>query len=385
MFRLDPHHLRVALPTLPIGKKTLGSVAIASGFVLCWSSGFVGSRLAVGIETSPLGLYTWRFGLATLLIALWWGLRLLVGRGGRLRRSDILMEAASGSLTMGIYLLAMLLAVEQSVSAGVASLIGALQPLMAATLAAFWLREYSSRTQWIGMSIATLGAGLCVLDDMQGMGGGSPWAYGLPLIGVVAVTLGSMLSAKRPTQLALEGRLTIQLAAATLVFLAASWGLGEGLPAMPALTLNNLSVMAFLIVLASFGGYGFFVTSLKRLGVTATSTLIYLTPALTLVWTAVMFGELPGGLGFLGMGIASVGVIQALAGKKSRLGRPHANNESQAGEGRPVEESVAPASRPPQNANVYASRAKIRSQTPWPRRSPRSSNLVKGRKSGRET
>ncbi|SHF28797.1 Permease of the drug/metabolite transporter (DMT) superfamily [Modicisalibacter ilicicola DSM 19980] len=359
---------RLALPprsaTLP-----LGGVVIATGFVLCWSSGFVGSRLAVAIDTPPLALYAWRFALATALAALWWLLRALGEGSGRISARELRGELASGSLTVGLYLLAMLVGIQQGVSAGVASLIGALQPLAAATLAALWLNERSSRVQWLGMLVATLGAGLCVLDDARGVGGAPIWAYGLPVLAVASVTLGSVMTARPDRGLPLEARLTLQLAAATGVFFAAALLLGEDGIAPPAISRESLLVMAWLVVLATFGGYGFFVQGLSRFGVTRLSTLIYLTPAVTLVWTALLFDELPGLLGGLGMIVAALGVLLTF-GDPGKQG-------SGASVRAPRHEPAAP--------GTQASRAKIKSQTPWPSRSPRASNLVEGRNSGRGT
>ncbi|MBS9404641.1 DMT family transporter [Halomonas sp. TRM85114] len=295
----------------------LGCLAVAIGFVVCWSSGFVGSRLGVELDTPVLALYAWRFALATLLVAGWWILR--ARRNGRqiVAPLDLAADALVGSLTVGVYLLAMLLAIEQGVSTGLASLIGALQPLAAITLAGWWLGERSRPLQWLGMTVATLGAGLSVLDDMQGVGGAPAWSYGLPLLAVVAVTLGSVMTARRPTSLPLEARLTAQLAAATVVFFAAAWGLDEGRVAPPPLTTDSVMALVWLIVLATFGGYGFFNASLQRFGVGRSAALIALTPAATLGWTALMFGELPGWLGTFGMTLGLLGAIVALlAGRR---------------------------------------------------------------------
>lgn len=376
--------LHTSLPGLP-HRLPLGTLSIAAGFVLCWSSGFVGSRLAVAIDTPVLSLYAWRFALATLIATLIWAAQV----GPKRLREQLAWralgrEAAIGSLTVGLYLLAMLVAVEQGVSAGVASLVGALQPLAAAGLAAWWLGEANGRGRWLGMGVATLGAGLCVLDDVQGVGGAPVWAYALPVVAVAAVTLGSVMTSAPAVKLPLMARLTAQLAAATLVFFAAALASG-GSVAPPTLDAETLSVMAWLIGLATFGGYGFFVVGLGRLGVARLSTLIYLTPAVTMGFTALLFDELPGQLGALGMAVATIGVLIALrsgAGKRTDK-RPHDQQEASLASENTGQEIPHTGANP--LGDAQASRAKIRSQTPWPSRSPRASNLVSGRKSGRDT
>ncbi|MBB3230517.1 DMT family transporter [Halomonas stenophila] len=300
------------------GAAPLGGLAVAVGFVLCWSSGFVGSRLAVAVDTPVLSLYAWRFALATLLAGLWWALRATRRRGPGLSPRALAREALVGSLTVGAYLLAMLLAVEAGVSAGVAALIGALQPLAATTLAGWWLGERTRPAQWLGMSVATLGAGLSVLDDLQGVGGAPAWAYGLPLLAVAAVTLGSVLGVRRPAALGMEARLTSQLGAATVVFWLAAVARQGDWPAPPPLTPDTLTALAWLILLATFGGYGFFIESLRRFGVSHSAALVALTPAVTLGWTALLFGELPGGLGAAGMGLGLLGAGAALVAGRRR-------------------------------------------------------------------
>ncbi len=332
----------------------LGGLAVALGFVICWSSGFVGSRLGVELDTPVLALYAWRFALATLLAGGWWCLRARRHDRKPLALRELAADALVGSLTVGGYLLAMLLAIEQGVSAGLASLIGALQPLAAIALAGWWLGERSRPLQWLGMTVATLGAGLSVLDDMQGVGGAPAWSYGLPLLAVVAVTLGSVMAARRPTTLPLEARMTAQLGAATVVFFAAAWGLDEGRVAPPPLTMDSVMAMVWLIVLATFGGYGFFNASLQRFGVGRSAALIALTPAATLGWTALMFGELPGWLGAIGMTLGLLGAIGALLAGQGQSPTGHA--------------MTTPASR---SVRPYAGRSGPRRRAPGARRAPR--------------
>ncbi|PMR68056.1 EamA family transporter [Halomonas heilongjiangensis] len=284
------------------------SLLVAIGFVVCWSSGFVGGRLAIEADTPVLALFAWRFLLASLLVGLYWRLR----GTGRLARRDVLREMAIGSLTMGGYLLGVILAIQLGVSAGVTALITALQPLLAAALAGPWLGERLATRGWVGMAIATLGMMQYVADDLGRGGGAPPWAYLLPLGSVVAVTLGSLLAVRWATAMPISATLLSQLLAATGIFTLAALIAGGGTLALPAADLPSITALGWLIVLSSLGGYGCFVASLRRLGVTLTSTLVYLTPAVTLLWAAAMFGEHPGEQGIIGMGIAIAGVGLAI-------------------------------------------------------------------------
>lgn len=284
------------------------SPLIAAGFVVFWSSGFIGGRLAVESTMPVLTLFVWRFALATVAIVLVWGL----WTRERVSWAGLLQEAAIGSLTMGGYLLGVTLAIEAGVSAGVTALIAAMQPLLSASLAGYWLGECLSLRGWIGMVIAAAGVVLCVADDMGSGAGVSYWAYALPLLSVLSVTLGSVLAVRWSTAAPMVPTLAAQLLAATVVFAVAAAAMGYAGRWMPALDPVTLGATFWLIVLSSVGGYGCFVASLRRLGVTFTSTLVFLTPPVTMIWAGLMFGENPGAWGVIGMGVAIAGVAMAM-------------------------------------------------------------------------
>lgn len=285
------------------------TVFITTGFVLCWSSGFIGGRLATEASMPTLELFAWRFLVAALLAMIWWQ---VMNRRRVAQPRALLREGVIGSLTIGGYLLGVMLAIELGVNAGITALIAALQPLLAAALAGRWLGEKLSVQGWFGMLIATLGVLLCVAGDIGTASDVPLWAYGLPLLSVASVTLGSLLSAHSATRLPMSATLTAQLFAATLVFGVAALIAGQGTLTRPAPDITVMAAMGWLILLSTFGGYGFFVLCLRRLGVTTTSTLVYLTPPVTLAWAALMFGDLPGTLGIAGMGIATLGVAYTL-------------------------------------------------------------------------
>ncbi|PTY36290.1 hypothetical protein BGP77_02980 [Saccharospirillum sp. MSK14-1] len=280
------------------------SALIAAGFVICWSSGFIGGGLATQSPVPVLALFAWRFLFASALAAL--GCLLL--RSQRSPLSALLKEVVVGSLTVGGYLLGVILAIDMGVSAGLTALIAALQPLLAAALAGRWLGEQLSKLGWVGMSIASIGVLLCVASDVQLNPGTPVWAYSLPLLAMLSVTLGSVLANHWSTGTALLPTLTVQLLGAALLFTAAALIAAQPGSTTVPLDGSSLAALGWLIALSTFGGYGFFVASLRRLGVTRTSTLVYLTPAVTLLWAAWMFGEYPGVWGLAGIMVVSVGV-----------------------------------------------------------------------------
>jgi drug/metabolite transporter (DMT)-like permease len=282
------------------------NMALMTGFIICWSSGFIGSRLASQALLPAMDLFAWRFVIATLIAALWWSL----SRHRAVTLSGWLREMSVGALTMGGYLLFVMLAVGQGVSAGSTALVTAQQPILAAVIATLWLREQLPMAAWLGLGIAASGVALCVAGDWQGTGSASGWAYALPLLSVISVTLGSVLATRRPSGLAMPATLTAQLGAASLVFVVAAFG--DGQLQRPGSELITWQTLGWLVVLSSFGGYGFFTVCLRRMGVSAVSSAIYLTPPITLLWSAWMFGEGVDTLQLGGMGLALAGVLLTL-------------------------------------------------------------------------
>ncbi|WP_110597793.1 DMT family transporter [Salinicola lusitanus] len=282
------------------------NVMLMTGFVICWSSGFIGSELASRAPLNALDLFAWRFVIAAVLAALWWRLH----DRRPLALSGWLREMAVGALTMGGYLLCVMLAIGEGVSASVTALITAQQPLLAAAITTLWLREQLPAVAWLGLGLAGSGVVLCIAGDWQGAGSAGGWAYTLPILAVISVTAGSLFAARRPSGLGLAASLTAQLSAAALIFgLAAASTGGLALPGNALLTWQTLG---WLVLLSSFGGYGFFTVCLRRLGVNAVSSAIYLTPPVTLAWSAGMFGERVETLQLGGMALALLGVAVAL-------------------------------------------------------------------------
>lgn len=284
------------------------SLMIAAGFVVCWSSGFVGGQLATNAATEPMTLFAWRFAIAAAMAGAFW----LVVSPGRVSGTVFLSEMTVGSLTVGGYLLPLLAAISLGVSPGVAALIGAMQPLLAVLLAARYLGDSGAPGQWLGMALATLGVVLCIGDDISGGAAPPFWAYGLPVLSVASVSAGSVLAARLPQSPRLAPALTAQLTAATVVFLAAGLVEGGGRVQLPIWEADTGLALVWLVLLSTFGGYGFFVASLRSLGVRQTSMLVYLTPPVTLVWALAMFGDRPGAAGYAGMAIAVTGVMLTL-------------------------------------------------------------------------
>jgi drug/metabolite transporter (DMT)-like permease len=278
-----------------------------AGFVVMWSSGFIGASLGTPEAGTPT-LMVWRFLLAAALLLV--GILLLRRRWPGLR--EIAVQGVVGLLAQGVYLTGVVGAVEFGVTAGTTALIAALQPLLAAALAGPVLGERVDRRQWAGLAVGLVGVAFVVGGDVR-VAEAPLWAYAMPfagMAGLVAATLMERREYLRGSgfEAPMDVVLGIQCTASALLFaaLAPFWG---GLE--PAGGLLFWGAVAWFVVFSTFGGYGFYWLNLKLSSVARVSSLIYLTPPTTMVWAYLMFGERVGLLAVVGLVICFGGVLLA--------------------------------------------------------------------------
>ena len=288
-------------------------VVASVGLIVCWSSGFIGTRMAADADLPATTIFFWRFLLAAALCALIGiAYRRLAGPGKPTTGPSVVCELVAGSFSVGGYLLGVVFAIDLGVSAGTTALITALQPLLAALMMGVLVGERIALLGWLGSLLAAVGVSISVGGDIHGVGSAPGWAYALPCLSAISLTVGSILSTYRPADLGLIQRLMWQLLAAAVMFAIASMCQTGHVPALPRFDAGVWQAIVFLVVLSSFGGYGFFIASLKLQGVNLTSVLFYLTPPTTMLWAAWQLGDRVPASGLAGGLTAGVGVALAL-------------------------------------------------------------------------
>jgi drug/metabolite transporter (DMT)-like permease len=113
---------------------------IAAAFVFLWSTGFIVARAITPYVDPNLYLLARFSGTALLFVAIAWMARVDWPRG-----RDTARHLFAGALLQGVYLGAGYWAVAQGMGAGVMALLGALQPLLTAAIAAPLFGERLSR------------------------------------------------------------------------------------------------------------------------------------------------------------------------------------------------------------------------------------------------
>jgi drug/metabolite transporter (DMT)-like permease len=283
-----------------------GDAAAAAALVVLWSSGFVGAEL--GTRYAPADtLLAWRYIAAAAALA-----ALAAVLGTRLGPRALLRHGTLGLLCQCLYLGGVVTGVGLGVPAGTTALIAAAQPLLVAAAAGPVLGERTGSRGRIGLVVGLVGVGMVVAGDL-GLGGAPWWAFLLPVGGMVALAGGTLLERRwRPVESPLTS-LTVQTVVAAGFFVALA---GAGGRLQPPADPMFWWAVAWVVVLASFGGYGAYLLVLRRSGAVRVSTLLYLTPPTTMLWAFLMFGEMPGPLAVPGIAVCAAGVVLALGDRR---------------------------------------------------------------------
>lgn len=287
----------------------LASVAL----VVMWSSGFVGAELGVRAGGTPLQLLGWRFTiLAAMLLTV-----CLVLRVDLTDRRAWGRQAIIGLLSQAAFLYLVFEGVNNGVDGGLAALIASLQPLLVATVAGRILGERITPVMWIGMVLGLAGVAVVVSGDL-GSGSAQWWAYLLPLIGMLSLTAGTVLTQRlRPTESLLQS-ITMQMVVTAVTLVALSFLVGQA--AVPA-ELDFWLAVLWLVFLSTLGGYALFQYVTRTRGATVASVLLYLTPPTTMLWVWLMFGVPITLTAVLGMAVSAVGVTLVLRSRSAAAAR----------------------------------------------------------------
>jgi drug/metabolite transporter (DMT)-like permease len=272
---------------IPDGLQAWSTSALAALFVLCWSSGFVGAKLGAA-EAPVTTILMWRFvPLAVLLLAV---VLTRLRRGSPLPSGgDVARHVLIGLLSQSGYLLTVYWAIGLRVSTGTTALIDGVQPLVAAALVGPLLGVAVTGRQWAGLGLGLVGVVLVSWTDASSPATQAPtWAYLIPFVGMLSLIASTILERRARVFTPPLQALAIHCTASAMVFTVLAVATRTATP--PSAPLFWIA-MAWLILLATFGGYGLYWFLVERIGVTPINNLMFLIAPVTSIWGAVMFGE----------------------------------------------------------------------------------------------
>lgn len=273
-------------------------------FVTVWGSGYLATK--VGLQYAPPFTFLtlrFAFGIAIViplvLVArpVWPSGRAL----GHVIVAGLLMHAVNlGGSHYAQYL---------GMSAGIAALVLALQPLMTAMVAAPLLGERLRRPQWLGVALGLLGVALVVWHKIDLRALSAP-ALVAATIALAAITAGTLYQRIFCPVVDLRAASVVQFVASALLLAPLAVAV-EGFRVDWAWQLG--ASIVFLVVLASILAVNALHTLMRRGQATRVTSLLYLTPVIAVVLEWIMFGVQPTLVTALGIAVTCAGVALVAA------------------------------------------------------------------------
>lgn len=280
-------------------------------FLILWSVGFPVAKLGLQ-HAQPLTLLALRYGLAlAVLLPVALVLRPPLPRSW----AQVGHVAMVGFLIQVVYFGLCYIAFKSGVAAGTVAIVVCLQPILVALAAPALASEPPLGARgWLGLALGLAGA-LTVILARSGVAAEHPLGLGLTVLALFGMT-GAALWEKRfgvslhPVtanliQYAVGAVFTLPLALAT-ERLAVAW------------TWEFAGVMVYLVLGNSLLAISLLLAMIRAGEVARVSALFYLVPPLAALAAWPMLGEVMPPLGWLGMGLAAVGVALA---RRRRRGR----------------------------------------------------------------
>lgn len=272
--------------------------------VLTWSSGYLGAELAARYSSWHM-LLSCRFLVAALIL-----IAFCLIRGLRISRAGLVRQTGLGVMMQGFYLGAICAAVSAGLSPGITALICSLQPLVVAACAVPILGQRIGMREWVGLAVGIVGVGLVVGGKVNA--GGAPWwAYALCAAGMLALVSGTLAERRLRPPEPMAAALAVQCVVGAVIFWVVNIVAGEVVPPM---TFNFAWSVGWVVVLATFGGWGAFLWVNREAGPMHLSTLLLLVPPTTMLIAWPMFGDRIGPWEILGVVVSATGVAIKLRG-----------------------------------------------------------------------
>lgn len=270
-------------------------------FVGLWSTGFVAARYAT-TDTGPLTFLAVRMVLAAASLAVFATLR----AAPRVDRHLIPWVVLAGIGMHVLYLGGVFVAIDRGLPSGVSALIAGLHPVLTALASRRVLGERLVRLQWIGVGLGFAGVIAVVVDRLLTHSTGvTVMTMGASALSVLGMAGGTLVQRKKCSTMPLLWGTVVQYtsAAAVLSVLAVVWEHVDF-----HVTGRSLFALLWAVVVLSIAAVLLMLWLLQRRAASQVTSLFFLTPALSAVEGAALFGERLGALALVGLLISLLGV-----------------------------------------------------------------------------
>ena len=284
-------------------KQQRNDALLAWYFVVVWGSGFIATK--IGIQyAAPFTFLSLRFAFGILCLI---PLVIWIKPAWPSTKREWLHIIVAGLLMHAIHLSGSHYAQYLGMSAGIAAVILALQPLATALIA----RGNGDRVtslQWFGIALGFAGVALIVWHkvDIRAVTIGSLVAV---ITGLAALTAGTLYQRKFCPTVDLRSGALIQFAVSVAALLPLSI-VFEGAKVQWSWPL--LGAIAFLVIGASILAVNALHTLMRHGEATRVTSMLYLPPIFAVAMEYLVFGVVPTGISLIGIAVTSVGVALAM-------------------------------------------------------------------------
>ncbi|MCY7389325.1 MAG: DMT family transporter [Burkholderiales bacterium] len=272
-------------------------------FVVIWGSGFIATK--IGIQyAAPFTFLSLRFAFGILCLM---PLVLWLKPAWPKTKREWLHIIIAGLLMHAIHLSGSHYAQYLGMSAGIAAVILALQPL-ATALIARGSGDRVTRLQWFGIALGFAGVALIVWHkiDVRAVTMGSLIAV---VTGLGALTVGTLYQRKYCPTVDLHASALIQFVVSLVAILPLSL-VFEGARVQWSWPL--LGAIAFLVIGASILAVNALHTLMRHGEATRVTSMMYLPPIFAVAMEYFVFSVVPTAISLIGIAITSVGVAMAM-------------------------------------------------------------------------
>ena len=270
-------------------------------FVALWSTGFVVARYSTR-NAGPLSFLTVRMLCAAVLLYV----IAKIVQAPKLEKSAWSTSAIVGICMHAVYLGGVFIAIKRGLPSGLSALIAGLHPVVTSVAGRFLLKERLRRSQWVGVALGISGVVVVVIDKVRdGLGDVTRPVLFAMVISIIGMSTGTLVQRARGKEMPLVSGTAAQYVSAGAVLLVAS-SLFENWE----FHLNGEMILALLwsVLVLSIAAVMLMMLLISRHSAARVSSLFFLTPALSAIESAILFGERLSPLALVALVVALTGV-----------------------------------------------------------------------------
>ena len=270
-------------------------------FVALWSTGFVVARYSTN-NAGPLSFLTVRMLIAAVLLYV---IAKLV-RAPKLDKKSWSTSAIVGTCMHAVYLGGVFIAIKRGLPSGLSALIAGLHPVVTSVAGRFILKERLRRSQWVGVALGITGVVIVVVDKVgDGLGDVTAPALWAMVISIAGMSTGTLVQRARGKDMPLVTGTAAQYVSAGVVLLIASSVFEDW-----EFNINAELVLALLwsVLVLSIAAVMLMMLLISRHSAARVSSLFFLTPALSAIESAILFGERLSPFALIALAVALTGV-----------------------------------------------------------------------------